>query len=263
MKTPAPRRRWLQGLLPLLICLCGLAAPPVQARELRAVGTRFPRIFEPGETAADPAAGLGVELLSRAAARLGHSLRFESYPWLRAQAMVEQGQADILIGPYRTPEREARFLFSAQPFYEDALLFYARREQAQLWRGDYAELTPHSIGQVQGWAYGDVFEQARVQLSHLSTVRDVGTGLQMLRLGRLDLLASNERNTEPVLAQLGLAEQLQPVGPPIGHLRGHFAYPRGARGQALRDTLDQAIAEMRARGELRELARRWKVKIPD
>lgn len=25
--------------------------------------------------------------------------------------MAEQGQADILIGPYRTPEREARFHF--------------------------------------------------------------------------------------------------------------------------------------------------------
>lgn len=262
MNMPSLRCAWLQAIL--LVALAGLAAEPTQARELRVVGTRFPRILEPGENAADPAGGLGAELLSRAAARLGHNLRIEFYPWVRAQTMVEQGQADILVGPYRTPEREARFLFSALPFYEDVLVFYARREAgAGLWRGDYADLAQRAVGQVQGWAYGEAFEQARTQLPHLSTVRDVATGLQMLRLARLDLLASNERNTEPVLAQLGLAEQLLPVGPPLGQLRGHFAFPRDARGQALRDALDQVLAEMRARGELRELSRRWKVKIPE
>lgn len=252
-------RRWA-GLL-----LCGLLfGTPVQARELLVAGGQFPRIYEPGEGGDATPGGLGVELLSRAAARLGLSLRFTLYPWPRAQALVERGQADILVGPYRTPEREARFLFSAQPFYEDALVFYARREASPgLWRGDYAELAQRTVGQVQGWAYGEAFEQARTQLPHLTTVRDVSTGLQMLRLARLDLLASNERNTEPVLTQLGLADQLLPVGPALGQLRGHFAFPRDARGQALRDALDQVFAEMRARGELRELSRRWKVKIPE
>ncbi|QPF72033.1 transporter substrate-binding domain-containing protein [Roseateles sp. DAIF2] len=244
----------------LTLCLALGLAGGAQARELLVVGTAFPRIFE---LDAEGPNGLGVELLRRAAARLGHGLRFEIYPWLRAQAMVEQGQADILVGPYRTPEREQRFLFSPQAFYEDALVFYARRGRASAWQGDYAALVELSVGQVQGWAYGEAFERERGRLQRLSTVRDVATGLQMLRLGRLDLLASNERNTEPVLQRLGLARELQPLAPPLGQLRGHFAFPRHAEGQALRDALDQAMSEMRTRGELRELGRRWNVKIPE
>lgn len=258
----------MQQRLRLTFILAPLAAllprhAAAEPRELLVVGSPFPRIFEGGsETGGAAVSGLGVDLLSRAAARLGYSLRFETYPWPRAQAMVERGQADILVGPYRTPERELRFTFSPQPFYEDALVFYARREQASNWQGDYARVAELEVAQVQGWAYGESFEQARGRL-RLSTARDVATGLQMLRLGRVDLLASNERNTEPVLQQLGLAAQLQVSGPPLGQLRGHFAYPRDARGLALRDALDQAMSEMRTRGELRELSRRWNVKIPE
>lgn len=248
-------------LLPLLFPLILLAGlPPAGAagpRELLVVGTVFPRIYEQDESSP---AGLGVDLLRRAFARQG--LRFEFYPWLRAQAMVESGQADILMGPYRTPEREQRFLFSPQAFYEDALVFYARRERELPWRGELAELAGLRIGLVQGWAYGEGVERERVRLKP-GTVRDVATGLQMLRLDRLDLLASNERNTEPVLRQLGLAGELRVLGPPLGQLRGHFAFPRTAEGQALREALDQAMSEMRTRGELRELARRWNVRIPD
>lgn len=117
-------------LLPLLFLLTLLTGlPPAGAagpRELLVVGTSFPRIYEQEE--AGPS-GLGVELLRRALGSRGQGMRFEFYPWLRAQAMVESGQADILMGPYRTPEREQRFLFSPQAFYEDALVFYARRER--------------------------------------------------------------------------------------------------------------------------------------
>ena len=255
------RLRLAFALAPLAALLPG--GGRAEQRELLVVGTSFPRIYEGGsEHGGAGTSGLGVDLLSRAAARLGYSLRFERYPWPRAQAMVERSQADILVGPYRTPEREQRFLFSPQAFYEDALVFYVRREQAQLWQGDYARLGAHEVAQVQGWAYGEAFEQARGRL-RLSSARDVATGLQMLRLGRVDLLASNERNTEPVLQQLGLAAQLLVSGPPIGQLRGHFAYPRDARGLALRNALDQAMSEMRTRGELRELARRWNVRIPE
>jgi polar amino acid transport system substrate-binding protein len=254
--------RATRRFIALLLCLGLGLLVPAQAHELLVVGTDFPRIYETAAEAGGRPTGLGVDLLLLAAARMGHSLRFEVYPWLRAQALVERGQADILVGPYRTPDRELRYSFSPQAFYEDKLVFYVRREQSGLWHGDYAALAGRPVGQVQGWAYGERFEQARAGL-RISTPRDVATGLQMLLRGRIDLLASNERNTEPVLQRLGLGQQLQLSGPPIGLLRGHFAFPHDARGQALRKALDQAMSALRANGELAALSRRWKVKIPE
>lgn len=265
-------RRWraygnaLLGSVATILLGLGLAAPPAAARDLIAVGTHFPRIYEvaaaaPGGSGGAPG-GLAVDLLQLLAAQLGHRIRFEVYPWPRAQAMVEQGAADILIGPYRTPEREGRFLFSQLPFYEDPLVFYARRPQQALWSGDLAALQRHEIGVVQGWAYGDELERARPQL-HISTARNVETGVLMLKMGRVELLASNERNTAPVIASMGLGEELLPLLPPIAVLRGHFAFPRTPAGAALQQEFDRALAQLRATGEWRELARRWKLKVPD
>ena len=134
------RRRGL-GLLVCFFLMC-----TAQGRELLAVGTSFPRVME--WDAKNQARGLAVDVLNRAVAPLGHSVRFEALPWARAQRMVEQGQADILIGPYRSPDREARFLFSQQAFYEDALVFYASPATAGLWTGDWQALGGRSVGLV-------------------------------------------------------------------------------------------------------------------
>lgn len=246
----------------LLIALwCAMASLSVQARELLVVGTQFPRLFfvQSGGTAVQ---GLGVDILELAAARAGHSLRFELLPWARAQAMVQAGQADVLVGPYRTPEREHKFVFSQLAFYEDALVFYARKSQAPAWAGNFADLHAYSVGQVHGWAYGEAFEQARASLK-LSSALDVESGLRMLLLGRIDLLASNERNTVPVLEAQGWVDTLVRVGPPLGQLRGYFAYPRTREGEALRDQLDRHFAGLRSAGAWRELGTRWGVKMPD
>ena len=92
------------------------------------VGSHFARIYEPDRRGQPQ--GLGVDLLRRT---LGESLRLELLPYQRAQYDVEIGEADVLVGPYRTAEREARFLFSQRAFYEDAMVFYARRNEASLW----------------------------------------------------------------------------------------------------------------------------------
>lgn len=237
-----------------------LGAASAQARDLLAVGTNFPRVFSADD--AGQLSGLAVDLLRRAALSQGLKIRFETYPWARAQAMVEQGQADILIGPYRTPERERRFLFSQLAFYEDALVFYAKRSSTALWRGDVAALRGRSIGLVLGWSYGAALEQARPSFS-VSSPGDVATGLRMLQRGRIELLASNERNTLPVLEALGLSQELVALQPPITVLGGHFAFTRNAAGELLKRGFDQALEQQRASGGLLESARQWKVRSPE
>jgi len=252
--------RCLARSLGLGLLLLMASARPALARELLFVGTGFPRVYMTSATGQPR--GLAVDLLELVAARSGWTLRFESYPWPRAQLMVERGQAQILVGPYRTPERELRFSFSQHAFYEDALIFFARKSQSTLWTGDFEAIKPNTIVQVLGWAYGDYFEHARSGLK-VSTVRDVETGVKMLAMGRVDLLATNERNTVAVLEAMGLTQDLVACSPPIAHLRGHFAFPRNAEGEALRDSLDQVLQQLRSSGELRELGRRWKVRLPE
>lgn len=243
-----------------ILCLAW-ATPGARAQEILAVGTTFPRLYMPGTAGA--VEGLAVDLLKAVAQQRGWLIHFEHYPWPRAQAMVESGQAQILIGPYRTPEREQRFAFAPSAFYEDQLIFYGGPAPRPAWQGDYRALAGLEIAQVAGWAYGEAFEQAR-PLLRLTTVRDVETGLRMLRTGRVALLATNERNTQPLLANLGLQHLLAPVdGPPIGKLRGHFACTRQTPGPALCEALEQSLQQLRRSGEWPRYNQKWGVGLPE
>ena len=265
-------RRWASGLqrgLVGLLLVVGSRGP--LAQEVLAVGTAFPRLFMPGAgvppgptpAGSTPPEGLAVELLQAVAQQRGWQLRFEHYPWPRAQAMVEHGQAQILIGPYRTPEREQRFVFAPSAFYEDRLVFFHGPAPHPAWQGDFRALAGLDIAQVSGWAYGEAFELAR-PLLRLTTVRDVETGLRMLRTGRVALLATNERNTLPVLASLGLQQQLAPVeGPALGQLRGHFACSRQPPGPSLCEALEQSLLQLRRSGEWPRLNQKWGVGLPE
>lgn len=245
------RRRCLM-LLPL-----STALPPARGQELvYAVGSLFARIYEPDGA---QARGLAVDLLRRT---LGEPLRFGFLPYPRAQIEVEQGDADVLVGPYRTPEREPRFLFSQRPFYEDEMVFYARRGSELRWDGQFPRLAELDIGAVKGWAYGAGFEAMRPYMKRLSLVTEVSRGLMMLKLQRLDLFATNERNTQPVLEQLQLGDQLVRLSPPLELMRGHFAFPRTPRGQQLRLRHDQGFEALLRGGEFARLAQQWGVRAP-
>jgi polar amino acid transport system substrate-binding protein len=240
----------------LLSSLAALALPAAAHENIEAVGTTFARIFEPDGAGAR---GLAVDLLRRC---FSEPLRLAFLPYPRAQIEVEQGDADVLVGPYRTPEREARFLFSQRPFYEDAMVFYTRHGSAAGWDGQFPRLAELEVGAVKGWAYGAGFEAMRLYMKRLTLVTEVSRGLLMLKLERLDLFASNERNTQPVLEQLKLGDQVLRIGPPLDLMRGHFAFPRTPRGQQLRQRYDQGFEQLLRSGEFARLAQLWGVRVP-
>lgn len=248
------------ALCACLLGLCGsLFGGLAQAREWLVVGTTFPQVYE--QSADGSFTGLAPSVLRHLAAELGDELRFELYPWTRAQRMVELGEADILVGPYRTAEREARFAFAAEPFYQDRIVFYSRRDQASTWNGDYASLHGKRVAVVRGWIYGSQFEEARARLQPI-TVESVRNGLRMLHAGRIDLLASNQRNTGPHLLALGLQEQVGELLPLIDVQRGFFAFPRDSGHDELRQRFDSAFEQFVASGQLARLAAPLGVSVP-
>lgn len=234
-----------------------MAQPTRAAPPLRAVGSQFARIFEGSE--GQPPKGLAVELLTQL---FGDGVRCEWLPWPRAQLMLEQGEADILIGPYRTPEREARMLFSVRSFYSDAMVWYARRGEEARWSGEFSELAQVPVAAVRGWAYGSRFERMKTSLNQLTWVQGVDSGLQMLARRRVELFAANDRNCVPVLQRLSLADAITRCSPPLDVLHGHMAFGRSAAGETLSQRYDQAFERWLRSAEAGELYRRWGVDKP-
>lgn len=247
--------RLLRGWFFIFLAL----AAAVQARELRVAGTHFAHVFELAPNG--EFVGLGADLIREYGKRTGDTVRFAIYPWVRAQALVERGEADILVGPYKTPEREARFAFSERAFYQDRMLFYVRSGTDIRWEGDYALLRNRRIAAVHGWVYGAMFDRLR-SATQMENAQTLEIGLLMLLHDRVDMLATNQRNTEDLLPRLDMAGKVHPIFPPIDAQGGYFAFPKGPQYDSLRTRFNGIFNSMVRSGELARLARKHDVQIP-
>ncbi len=242
----------------LLGALAGTALPlHAGPRELLVAGAHFPRVYERenGEFL-----GLGPEILRAIAPQLGQPLHFDLFPWPRAQSMVAQGQADLLVGPYKSPERLRLFSFSERPFYVDDMLFYARADSRFEWDGRYRSLRGKRVVAINGWAYGDQFDAARAGMN-ISLTNSVESGLTMLAHNRVDLFATNRRNTEQAVTLLGLDGKVMPQGRRIAGQSGYFAVPKRPEYAPLLTRLDRAFNAYVDAGELRKLGRKFNVAV--
>jgi len=246
-------RKFAAAIFALLCCL------PAAARDLLVIGTHFERVYERGQEG--EIVGLGPEVVRLIAQRLGHRAIFELYPWARAQALVAQGKADILVGPYKTLERQQLMSFSRLPFYQDQMVFYVRKGSMQDWSGDYAALSEQRIAIVNGWSYGATFDKARPQL-RLDVVNSVDSGLKMLAAQHAQMFASNRRNTEPVLGRLGMSGQVAMLPRVIEVQDGYFAFPKRPAADALRKEFDAEFQRLVESGELKRLGLRHEVNVP-
>ncbi len=242
----------------LLGALGTLAAPALAGpRELLVVGAHFARVYE---RANEQFTGMGPDILRAIAPDLGQPLHFDLFPWARAQSMVAQGQADLLVGPYKSPERLALFTFSDKPFYVDEMLFYGRSNASWTWDGNYASLRDKRVVAINGWAYGDDFDAAR-KVMNISLTNTVEAALAMLAHGRIDLFATNRRNTEPVVTLLGLEGKVVPLSRLIATQRGYFAVPKRPEYDYVMERLNRAFNAFIDAGELKKVGRRYNVQV--
>lgn len=239
---------WVLGLVPF-----------AGARDLLAVGTEFPGIYA-RETDGE-ISGLGADVLRAVARELGDQVHFEVYPWARAQKLVEEGRADILVGPYRTAARERRFQFAEPGFYRDRVVFYARRDTTSAWDGSLASLQGKRIAIIHGWSYGERFEAMRGQLD-LHVAPSVELALKLLMAGRADLVASNERDSLPRIDELGIGGKVRRLDPAIDTQVGYFALPRGESHRQLRDDIGRVLRKMSTDGRLAKRAKPYGVSLP-
>jgi polar amino acid transport system substrate-binding protein len=185
-------RRLFGGLLGLALARAQAADTPC-----RVVGSADPpfRSFHEGQ-----AGGLYFELLRAAAAEAGWPLSFIEAPSARALRMMQDGDADLMMGPLRRPEREAYLHYSRVTLPAEDKAVYTRPQHPPL--RHLEALRGLQVGVQRGKRYGGGFDELEgVQRVEL---RDYDSALQMLALGRLDAVVAPQRQARWVIARLGL-----------------------------------------------------------
>lgn len=193
------RRR---ALLPLW---AGLCFGPVRAEPgvMRVVGSADPpfRRFRP-----EGAGGLYYDLLNEALRRLGWAVHYQEVPSARALRMMEVGEADLMMGLLRTPERERYLSYSQVRLPAEDKAFYARPGSMPV--RSLADLAGRRIVTQRGKRYGAAL-QADPPLQ-LVEVNDYRAALEMVARGRVDLAVLPEREGDTLLAEAGLDLVKQP-----------------------------------------------------
>ena len=61
--------------------------------------------------------GISIDIIKAAATLAKVDIHFEVLPWNRAFTLFERNEAHALAPSFKTPEREAKFLFSNMPLH--------------------------------------------------------------------------------------------------------------------------------------------------
>lgn len=234
------------------------ATSSLKAETYLFVGSNFPILSEtlPDKTVG----GIGIDIVRIICKRLGHTSIFELYPWVRAQALVKAGLADVLLVPYKTPEREKWMDFSQVPFFEDKSFFFIRPGSHITWDGNLASIGNLKIGKVLEWSVGDVFEK---EMSKLTIDYAPSIDLCFLKLisGRIDLVPTQKREAHKAFQRLGLRENEYPTAilPPLAIHYNYYGFSKKKRTElkAFKAGFDQELKQMKDSGEIAQLLSRY------
>ncbi|WP_462174645.1 substrate-binding periplasmic protein [Pseudoalteromonas gelatinilytica] len=214
------------------------------------VGSHFPAILEQDQQGT--VVGLGADIAHEICRRLGHELVIDIMPLKRALKMVEQGHADAIIGPYKSPMRQQYMQFSDLPFYEDPIVFYTKKNNDVTWVGNFASLRKDIIGTIRGWNYGPEFKRNETTLS-LSEVGNVRASFLQLMYNRVDLILTHPRAAKPVIDSLDIADKVIMLSPPVTVNQGYYGFSKQRELDEFIDAFNAEFQKMLINGDIVEL----------
>ncbi len=243
------------GLLRRVLMLLALAAAgPVQAQAPLVLA--FDDLLPWKTQSGDAYGGAYTEIVRELARRAGLPLHIKPCPLKRCLTMLQHGEADIIIGVKRTPERQRYLQFLQTPYRASSAdkVFFVLKEKGAVVRR-YEDLRPLRIGVKLGADYFARFDQDTTLKK--DTSKDMDINFRKLAMGRLDAVIAAEDQGEAMLAQLQLGGKIGKAAwrVPDPSPRS-IAMSRHSRHIASLAALDKAMAAMARDGTLAALFRR-------
>lgn len=127
---------------------------------------------------------------------------YRGYPWKRCLDMMEKGEADLISGVLKSPEREEYLMFLDPPYKtRSAKVFYVRKGEGQRIR-HYEDLYELKIGVQAGVRYFEPFDDD--PKIHKEEAGNDLSNLRKLQYGRIDAIISTETQADYLIATQGL-----------------------------------------------------------
>jgi polar amino acid transport system substrate-binding protein len=272
--SPHPGRSRLFDLVLILTGLIALAPGPRARADGSAAGAGLDHVRSSGKlrygsdmegggpyaypdpTSPRDVTGFEVELMAMLAKDLQATPEFCQGQWDMLPRLLDLGQCDIVVNGYEWTEPRARDYLATRPYYVYQLqLMVPRGSPLRTW-DDLEQPRPGggrwTVGALAGSA-ADTFtaEQGgkNVRAIQFSGATDAMTAVQN---GQYD---ATLQDVPAARFYLDRYPGLELAGPPESH--GYYVIYTRADDRALRDALDQGVARLIARGDLRRLYKKY------
>lgn len=200
----------------------------------------------------DQLQGFEVDLWQEIGKRNDYKVDFVTANFSGLFGLLETGRIDTISNQITiTPERQHKFLFS-QPYVIDGAQLVVRK-------GNNAITSTSDLnGKTVGVNLGSNYEQLLRQLPNADqiNIKTYDTGIEHdVALGRTDAFVMDRLSSLEVIKKVNLPLQL--AGQPFEQIENAWPFSRTEKGKKLQQEVNQALANMRKDGTLRQLSEKW------
>ena len=247
-----PKRTALIMLLLLLGTFCLLPTEGSTGELIVGTSTGYPPYYylENGVLT-----GACVEIISRTANTLGHTVVFKQYPWRRMLHSGKTGRVDAVMPLFKTAEREKFLIFPETALALEENHFFTRRATPVHFTGRLADIAPHPVGVVTGYSYGNAFDSA-TYLDKIIAKNDLNL-LQMFKYRRFAVGVGNRHVVRYFADKAGGIHDLVFLEPPLTRAPLYIAFSRQKGHTRLTAEFTQALRDFQTTQPYRELLKQY------
>lgn len=181
-------------MIRLMFCILAiLGSSSIYAEKITAAADPWPPFSDPSLKNN----GIISEIATAAYATQGYEVEVVFVPWARAVAGVKNASFDLLLGAWRTSEREA-FMMYSNPYLNNSIKFIKKKGNDFTYAG-LNSLSGKSVGVIRGYGYGDDFLSAKN--FKRPEAKDFIGNVRKLIAGRIDLTLEDEIVAKAIIAK--------------------------------------------------------------
>ncbi|MCH4811651.1 amino acid ABC transporter substrate-binding protein [Vreelandella neptunia] len=228
----------------------GLFAASAQADTLRVgmSGGYFPFTF----VEQDELKGFEVDVMNAVGELSGDDIEFVTASFSGLAGMLESGRIDTIANQITiTPEREAKYVFTAPYVYDGAQVVVRAGNDAIKGVEDLS-------GKSVAVNLGSNYEQLLQELPNADEIdiRTYESNIEQdVALGRVEAFVMDRVSATQVIKEKGLPLEL--AGQPFSTIENALPFRDDEAGREQRDRVDAALSELRDNGDLREISEKW------
>ncbi len=248
--------------------IAALAFLPCDATRAQAAGARpekltvvytqwYPYTYQEGSAAK----GFEIDIFRAVMNRMGVKAEFLQFPFKRCLKMLEDGNAQALISLLKSPERAKYTIFPEEHISISRTLFFTTEGRKIRYGGNLKGLQKYTIGVIAGFAYGEVFDNAKYLKKE--EVLDAERLIHMVLSGRCDLGVENQAVIKGIARRLGVERSIRFLHPPVHTLNLYVGFSKASGLQRFAADFSEALARFKKTDEYRAILQRYGIAHSD